>query len=75
MEPQGNYVRTGGSLAQIFQSFLLGPWTAGTNIKKMGNLPYRPNRKDIILMNKHLMAGEREAHLQYVANETSRFLT
>ena len=45
LSPKGMYVATGGSLAQIFQAMLLGPWISMTGTKKMGNLLARPNQK------------------------------
>src|SRR5438309_7322277 len=36
LSPEGMYVATGGSMAQIFQGMLVGPWISMTGRKKMG---------------------------------------
>jgi NADPH:quinone reductase-like Zn-dependent oxidoreductase len=58
LRPEGIYVCTGGSLAQIFQSILLGPLMSRTGSKKMGNSPRKPNKKDLVLMKELLEAGK-----------------
>jgi len=44
--PQGIYVMTGGSMAQMFQAMLLGPWLSRNSSQKMGNVLVKPNQKD-----------------------------
>ncbi len=56
--PKGIYVCTGGSMAQIFQSMLLGPLISMTGSKKMGNLMSKPNQKDLVFMKELLEAGK-----------------
>jgi NADPH:quinone reductase-like Zn-dependent oxidoreductase len=58
LSPEGIYVVTGGSMAQIFQPMLLGPWISMTGSKKMVNLSVRPNRKDLTFMKELLEAGK-----------------
>jgi len=58
LSPKGIYVCTGGSMAQIFQSMLLGPWISMTGSKKMGNSMTRPNQKDLVFMKELLEAGK-----------------
>jgi NADPH:quinone reductase-like Zn-dependent oxidoreductase len=58
LSPKGRYVATGGSLTQIFQAMLLGPWISMTGTKKMGNLLARPNQKDLVVMKELLAAGK-----------------
>lgn len=58
LSPKGTYVCTGGSLAQIFQSLLLGPWISMTGSKKMGNSAAKPNQKDLVFMKELLEAGK-----------------
>ena len=58
LSPEGIYVCTGGSMAQIFQSMLLGPWMSMTGSKKMGNSATRPNQKDLVFMKELLEAGK-----------------
>ncbi len=45
LSPKGMYVMTGGSMAQMFQAMLLGPWISRNGSKKMGNLMAKPNQK------------------------------
>ena len=49
LSPDGIYVCSGGSLAQMFQSILLGPLMSMTGSKKMGNSAKTPNKKDWFL--------------------------
>jgi len=56
--PKGIYVATGGSMAQIFQGLLLGPWISMTGSKKMGTLSAVPNQKDLVFMKELLEAGK-----------------
>jgi len=58
LSPKGIYVCTGGSLAQIFQSMLLGPRMSTTEGKKMGNLSHRPDLDDLVFMKELLEAGK-----------------
>jgi NADPH:quinone reductase-like Zn-dependent oxidoreductase len=60
LSPEGIYVCTGGSLAQIFQSMLLGPWMSKTGGKKMGNLAHRPDLKDLVFIKELLESGRVE---------------
>ena len=58
LSPKGIYVCTGGSMAQLFQSMLLGPWMSMTGSKKMGNMMAKPNKKDLVFMKELLEAGK-----------------
>src|SRR4051812_46933315 len=57
LSPKGMYVATGGSMAQIFQGLLIGPWISMTGGKKMGNLLVKPN-KDLAFMKELIEAGK-----------------
>jgi len=46
LAPNGQYVATGGEMAQIFQPMLLGPWLS-TNGRKMTNLAMKPKKNDL----------------------------
>jgi NADPH:quinone reductase-like Zn-dependent oxidoreductase len=58
LSPNGIHVVTGGSMAQIFQPMLLGPWISMTGSKKMGNLTAKPNQKDLAFISELLEAGK-----------------
>ncbi|MCJ7735477.1 MAG: NAD(P)-dependent alcohol dehydrogenase, partial [Anaerolineales bacterium] len=58
LSPKGIYVCTGGSMAQIFQAMLLGPWMSMTGGKKMGNLAAKSNKQDLSFMKELLEAGK-----------------
>src|SRR5713101_1513635 len=50
LNPEGVYVMTGGSNAQLFQAMLLGPLISRTGRQKMGNSAHKPNTKDLVFM-------------------------
>jgi NADPH:quinone reductase-like Zn-dependent oxidoreductase len=58
LSPKGTYVMTGGSMAQLYQAILLGPWISMTGRKKMGNLMAKINQKDLVCMKELLEAGK-----------------
>ncbi len=58
LSPRGIYVMTGGSMVQIFQSMLLGPWISMIGSKKMGSLMAKPNKKDLAYIKGLLETGK-----------------
>jgi NADPH:quinone reductase-like Zn-dependent oxidoreductase len=58
LAPKGTYVMTGGSMAQLTQAMLQGPWISMTGSKKMGHLPAKPNKKDLAFVKELLEAGK-----------------
>jgi len=58
LSPNGFYVMAGGSMPQMFQAMLLGPWISMTGGRKMGNFLARPNKKDLTFMKELLEAGK-----------------
>ena len=58
LSPKGTYVTTGGSMAQLFQAMILGPWISMTGSKKMCNLLSKPNQEDLVFMKELLEAGK-----------------
>ncbi len=58
LSPRGIYVMAGGSMAQIFQAMLLGPWISMTGSKKMVSVSAKPNQKDLILIIELIEAGK-----------------
>src|SRR5205809_8078657 len=58
LHPEGVYVMTGGSNAQLFQAMLLGPLVSMTGRQKMGNSAHKPNQKDLMFMKELLEASK-----------------
>ncbi len=59
LSPEGIYVCTGGTMAQIFESILLGPLMSRNGSKKMRNMgSARPNQKDLGVMKELLETGK-----------------
>jgi NADPH:quinone reductase-like Zn-dependent oxidoreductase len=57
LKPGGTYVATGGSMAQVFQPMLLGPWLS-TSGGKMSSLAMKPDKKDLTFIKELIEAGE-----------------
>lgn len=58
LAPKGIYVLTGGSMAQLMQTLLLGPVLSMTSSQKMGNLMAKPNQADLALVRGMIEAGK-----------------
>lgn len=58
LSPEGIYVTTGGSAAQMYQAMFLGRWISMTGSKKMSNMLAKPNQKDLVFMKELLEAGK-----------------
>ncbi len=58
LSPKGIYVTSGGTMAQMFQAMLLGPWISMAGNKKMGFISVKPNQKDLVFMMGLLEAGK-----------------
>ena len=58
LSPEGTYVMTGGSGAQMFQSMTLGPILSMSGSKKLGNLSMKANKGDLIFMKGLLEDGK-----------------
>jgi NADPH:quinone reductase-like Zn-dependent oxidoreductase len=57
LSPRGIYVTSGGSMIQMFQAILLGPWISMTGRKKLCALSAKPDTKDLTFMTELLEAG------------------
>ena len=58
LSPMGIYVTTGGSMAQLSEVMLKGPWISMTGSQKMGNLLAKPNKQDLAFIKELLEAGK-----------------
>jgi len=58
LDPEGIYVMSGGSMAQILQAGFLGPWISMKGGKKMSNLFVKSNQKDLDFIAKLLEGGK-----------------
>ena len=58
LSPKGMYVMVGGTMAQVFQAMLLGPWMSMIGSQKMGNLAAKPSNKDLAFVTALVEAGK-----------------
>ena len=58
LTPKGIYVMAGGSMAQIFQSMLIGSWMSETGGKKMEGVMAKRSQKDLAFLKELLEAGK-----------------
>ena len=58
LTPQGIYVMAGGSMAQIFQSMLMGPMMSETGGKKMGAVSAKRNQEDLVFLKELVEDGK-----------------
>ena len=58
LRPEGVYVVAGGSMAQVFQPMLLGPFISMTGSKRLLNLSAKPHQEDLVLVKELVEAGQ-----------------
>ncbi len=58
LSPEGIYVCTGGSMAQIFQPMLLGPFLSMGGSQKMVNLTVELSQDDLVFIKELIEAGK-----------------
>jgi NADPH:quinone reductase-like Zn-dependent oxidoreductase len=58
LTPKGIYIMAGGSMAQIFQSMLLGSMMSETGGKTMGGVSAKANQKDLVVLKELVEAGK-----------------
>ena len=58
LTPKGIYIMAGGSMAQIFQSVLLGSMMSETGGKTMGGVSAKANQKDLVVLKELVEAGK-----------------
>jgi NADPH:quinone reductase-like Zn-dependent oxidoreductase len=74
LAPTGTYVMSGGSMSQMMQAMLLGPWYSKAGGQKMGNLLAKPNKQDLAFVKDLLEAGKVSPVIDrcYPLNETAK---
>ena len=58
LSPEGTYVMTGGSGAQMLQAMTLGPIMSITGSKKLGYVSMKQNKEDLVSVKELLESGE-----------------
>jgi NADPH:quinone reductase-like Zn-dependent oxidoreductase len=58
LRPQGKYVMSGGSTAQMFQAMLLGPLRSKKGGQTLGNMLAKPSQPDLMVMKELIEAGK-----------------
>ena len=58
LSPEGTYVMTGGSGAQMLQAMTLGPIMSMTGSKKLGYVSMKQNKEDLVSVKELLESGE-----------------
>jgi NADPH:quinone reductase-like Zn-dependent oxidoreductase len=58
LHPQGTYVMTGGSMAQLFQVMLLGSWRSSKHGQTLVNAMVKPSQKELLALKELIEAGK-----------------
>lgn len=58
LAPQGTYVMSGGSTAQMFEAMILGPLRSKKGGQTLGNLLAKPKQEDLIFVRDLIEAGK-----------------
>lgn len=58
LRPNGTYVLAGGTMAQVFQAMLLGPWLSMTGRNKICHYVAQPNSEDLVFLAALIEAGK-----------------
>lgn len=58
LRPSGIYVMVGGSVLQMFQAMILGPWISMSGSRSVGNLMAKPNQDDLVALKALIEAGK-----------------
>jgi NADPH:quinone reductase-like Zn-dependent oxidoreductase len=58
LAPKGTYVMSGGSMTQMTQAMMLGPWYSKSDGQKLGNILAKPNNQDLTFIKELVEAGK-----------------
>ena len=58
LAPNGSYIMTGGSTAQMFQAMLMGPWLSRKSGQKLSNILAKPSQADLVFVGELIDAGK-----------------
>jgi NADPH:quinone reductase-like Zn-dependent oxidoreductase len=58
LSTRGIYVVAGGSMAQLFQALVLGPWMSKAGRKRLGSFMAKLSHKDLVLIKELIEAGK-----------------
>ena len=58
LSPNGIYVVTGGTMAQMFEVTFVGPLISMSGSKKMGGIMVKPDKKDLVFLKELLKSGK-----------------
>ncbi len=58
LAPTGTYVMSGGSMSQMTQAMIIGPWYTKAGGQKMGNMLAKPNRMDLTFIKELVEDGK-----------------
>lgn len=76
LTPKGIYIMAGGSMAQIFQSMLMGSMMSETNGRKMSGVSAKRSQDDLVFIKELFEAGKVKSIIdrQYLLSETAEAL-
>lgn len=76
LTPKGIYIMAGGSMAQIFQSMLMGSMMSETGGRKMSGVSAKRNQNDLVFIQELFEAGKVKSIIdrQYPLSETAEAL-
>lgn len=58
LTPNGSYIMTGGSMPQLFEALVIGPWISRFGKKKMRNFMMKADKKNLILLKELVESGK-----------------
>ena len=77
LTPRGIYITSGGTMAQLFEAMLLGPWKSRKKGKTFANFLVKPNKQDLLFLKGLVEDGRLQPVIdrQYTLQEVPEALT